>query len=172
MQWFGLTENQVEAVMNNIFLGSEICEVETDGSVAIPAFLKDAIPGDTPEILVAKHESDACLIGYGRDHLVALAERNERRRLAGEARGEDACAHYHRMRRTFALTDRMRRDAARITIPAAMRHLGRIGRHALFVGTGDSFEIWNPELAMQSDDEQFRDLAAFRMEALGADGVH
>ena len=158
--------------MSNIFLGSEICEVGADGSVTIPAFLNDAMPGETAEILVAKHESDACLIGYGRDHLAALAERNERRRLADEARGEDARAHYHRMRRTFALTDRMPRDAARITIPAAMRHLGRIGSHALFVGTGDSFEIWNPEIAVQSDDEQFRDLAAFRMGALGTEGVN
>jgi hypothetical protein len=41
---------------------------------------------------------------------------------------------------------------------------------------GDSFEIWNPELAIASDDEQFRDLAEYRLRARGAadtlDGVH
>ena len=158
--------------MSSFFLGSEICEVEVDGSIAIPAFLEEAIAGETSEILVAKHESDACLIGYDRAHLTRLAERNERRRIHGEARGADVRAHYQRMRRSFALTDRMPRDASRITLSAAMRHLGRIGRHALFVGTGDSFEIWNPELAMQSGDEQFRDLATYRMGALGAEGVH
>ncbi|MBX3564790.1 MAG: hypothetical protein KF730_09465 [Sphingomonas sp.] len=158
--------------MCSFFLGSEICEVSADGSIAIPAFLGEAIASDTAEILIAKHEADACLIGYGRDHLIRLAERNERRRLDGEARGEDARAHYHRMRRSFALTDRMPHDDKRLTLSAAMRHLGKIGRHALFVGTGDSFEIWNPEIAVQCDDEQFRALAAFRLEALGSEGAH
>ncbi|RYY26449.1 MAG: hypothetical protein EOP62_09950 [Sphingomonadales bacterium] len=158
--------------MSVFFLGSEICEVGADGSIAIPAFLNEAIASDPADILVAKHESDACLIGYGRDHLARLAERNERRRLDGEARGEDARGHYNRMRRSFALTDRMPRDAARLTLSAAMRHLGKIGSHALFVGTGDSFEIWNPQIAMQCDDEQFRELATFRFDSLSAQGVH
>ncbi len=159
--------------MGALFHGSELCEVDSDGNVALPAFLSDALAGDKDCcLLVAKHEADACLIGYGRDHLATLAERNERRRLAGEDRGEDGRAHYRRMRRSFALTDRLPRDLARLTIPAAMRHLGKIGRHALFVGAGDSFEIWNPELAMQSDDQEFRDLTAYRMGALDAEGVH
>jgi DNA-binding transcriptional regulator/RsmH inhibitor MraZ len=65
-------------------------------------------------------------------------------------------------------------SGATIQIPAAMRQLGRIDRLALFVGTGDSFEIWNPDLAIENEDEQFRDLAAFRMKARGDDalGVH
>ncbi|RYE02940.1 MAG: hypothetical protein EOP61_06675 [Sphingomonadales bacterium] len=158
--------------MSIYYLGSEICEVDADGSIAIPAFLNEAIAADSAEILVAKHESEACLIGYGRDHLPRLAERNERRRIDGEARGESPSAHYHRMRRSFALADRLPRTASRLTLSAAMRHLGRIERHALFVGAGDSFEIWNPEIAMQCDDEQFRELAAFRLGALGAQGVH
>jgi DNA-binding transcriptional regulator/RsmH inhibitor MraZ len=159
--------------MKALFHGSELCEVDADGNVAIPAFLSDALGSDAAcQLLVAKHEADACLIGYGREHLAILAERNERRRLADEARGEDARSHYHRMRRSFALTDRLPRDSARLTISATMRHLGRIGRHALFVGAGDSFEIWNPELALQSGDQEFRDLAAYRMGALGAEGVH
>ncbi|RYD56929.1 MAG: hypothetical protein EOP60_04720 [Sphingomonadales bacterium] len=158
--------------MSTLFHGSEICQVDAEGNVAIPALLSEAISGEVCELLLAKHETDACLIGYGRDHLTALAARNERCRLAEEARGDDARAHHHRMRRSFALTDRMPRDSARVTISAAMRHLGRIGRHALFVGAGDSFEIWNPELALQSDDQEFRDLVAYRMGALGAEGVH
>lgn len=158
--------------MNALFHGSELCEVDMDGNVSIPCFLSEALTSGAEELLVAKHQDDNCLIGYGRDHLAILAERNERRRLAEEVRGDDARAHYHRMRRTFALADRMPRDSARLTISAAMRHLGKIGRLALFVGTGDSFEIWNPQLALQSDDQQFRDLVAYRMEALGAEGVH
>jgi len=162
--------------MNTLYHGSELCEVDADGNVAIPAFLEAALPGEaSPEIIVAKHQGDTCLIGYGRDHLTTLAERAERRRLAEEERGEEARSHYHRMRGTFGLSERMKREGKGLRIPAAMRHLGRIDDLALFVGTGDSFEIWNPVLALESDDEHFRALAEFRLRSRGGKttkGVH
>lgn len=148
--------------VGSFFQGSELVDVDAEGNASIPGFVAEALPGDAA-MIVAKHEIDDCLIGYGPDRLTTLAERSERRRLADEARGAEARSHYHRMRRTFGLTDRMQRRDATIRIPAAMRHLGRIDQLALFVGTGDSFEIWNPELAMASDDPQFRDLAAFQL---------
>ncbi len=159
--------------MTALFHGSELCEVDADGNVAIPGFLSEALDApSSSELLVAKHQADACLIGYGRGHLGTLAERTERRRRADEDRGEDARNHYRRMRSTFGLSERMARNDAKLRIPPAMRHLGRIGSLALFVGAGDSFEIWNPELALQSEDEQFRDLAAFRLGARGEQGAH
>lgn len=159
-----------------MFLGSALCEVDQEGNVTIPAFLAEALGAGASELLVAKHD-DGCLVGYGRERLATLSARAEARRLADEARGEDARSHYARMRRTFGVVDRMPRAGATIRIPAAMRRLGRIGGLALFVGAGDSFEIWNPDLAIENADEQFRDLAAFQLEARGADkdnikGVH
>lgn len=150
--------------MNPLYHGSELCEVDVDGNVAIPAFLEAVLPPEAaPEILLAKHQADSCLIGYGRDHLAVLADRAERRRLADEERGEEARNHYRRMRSTFGLSERMQRKGKGLRIPAAMRHLGRIDDLALFVGTGDSFEIWNPALALESDDAHFRALAEFRL---------
>jgi DNA-binding transcriptional regulator/RsmH inhibitor MraZ len=153
--------------MSALFLGSALCEVDQEGNVAIPAFLADALGADAAELLVGKHAADGCLIGYGRDHLEALRDRAEARRIAGEARGEDARTHYTRMRRTFGVVEKMPRAGASLRIPAAMRHLGKIGGLALFVGAGDNFEIWNPDLAIENEDEQFRDLAAFRLSARG-----
>lgn len=162
--------------MRTLFHGSALCDVEPDGSVPVPDFVNDALDADGADLLVGKHESDACLIGYGRAHLATLADRNERRRLADEARGEDARNHYRRMRRSFGLVGRMPRAESKLRIPPAMRHLGRIGALALFLGAGDSFEIWNPELALESEDEQVRALAAFTLETRGgpgsAQGVH
>ena len=154
--------------MTTLFHGSAICEVGQDGTVQVPAFLAEALAGDTSDLLLSKHAVDGCLVGYGRDHLDTLSTRSEARRLADEARGEDARNHYRRMRRTFGIVEKMTRTGATITIPAAMRHLGKIGTLALFVGAGDSFEIWNPDLAIESDDEQFRDLAAFRLSSRGS----
>jgi DNA-binding transcriptional regulator/RsmH inhibitor MraZ len=155
--------------------GSALCDVDTDGNVAIPAFLAEALDGDS-ELLVSKHGTDGCLVGYDRDYLKELSLRTEARRIAGEARGEDARKHHARLRRTFGVVEKMPRAGATIRIPAAMRHLGRIGGLALFVGTGDGFEIWNPDLAIENEDEQFRDLAAFQLKARGGSsdalGVH
>ena len=148
--------------MTSFFHGSALVDVDAEGNAAIPGFVAEALT-DQPELIVAKHESDACLVGYGPARLALLAERSERRRLADEARGAEARSHYQRMRRTFGLADRLPRRDTTIRIPAAMRHLGKIDGLALFVGTGDSFEIWNPELAMASEDPQFRDLAAFQL---------
>jgi len=149
--------------MTSLFHGSAICDVDAEGNVSVPAFLADALPTDAADLVVAKHDADACLIGYGRERLGELHARAERRRQAEEDRGEDARKHYHRMRRTFGLADRMPHGDNVIRIPAAMRHLGKIDHLALFVGAGDSFEIWNPDLALQSDDAMFRELAAFRL---------
>ena len=151
--------------MTTLFHGSALCEVDPDGNVALPAFLAEAV-GEA-ELIVSKHAADGCLVGYDREHLNVLGVRAEVRRIADEDRGEDARNHYRRMRRTFGLVEKMPREAGRIRIPAAMRHLGRIDRLALFVGAGDSFEIWNPALAIENEDEQFRDLAAFRLKASG-----
>jgi DNA-binding transcriptional regulator/RsmH inhibitor MraZ len=149
--------------MTSLFHGSAICDVDAEGNVTVPEFLADALAADTADLVVAKHDAEACLVGYGRERLTTLQDRAERRRQAEEDRGEDARKHYHRMRRTFGLADRMPHGDNVIRISAAMRHLGKIDRLALFVGAGDSFEIWNPDLALQSDDAMFRELAAFRL---------
>lgn len=150
-----------------MFLGSALCDVREDGSVSIPEFLIEALSAETNPLYVSKRADDGCLVGCDRDYLDHLKNRAEARRILDEARGEDTRNHYRRMRRTFGIVEAMPRAGAVMRIPAAMRHLGKIGALALFVGAGDSFEIWNPDIAIESDDEQFRDLAAFRLDSRG-----
>jgi hypothetical protein len=47
------------------------------------------------------------------------------------------------------------------------RRRGRIGAAALVVGTGGSFEIWNPEIARDSGDGELKRLAMFVLEDAG-----
>jgi MraZ protein len=51
-----------------------------------------------------------------------------------------------------------------------MRRKGQIGELALFLGTGETFQIWNPQLLL--DDaripEDLKDIARFRLEERGA----
>lgn len=153
--------------MTSLFFGSELVAVDEAGNVVVPQFLSEGLgdPSASAELLLSKHETEGCLIGYGREHLDELKTRAERRRLADEAAERDARGHYHRQRRTFGLVEKAPRTGTTLRIPPAMRHLGKIGALALFVGAGDNFEIWNPELALESGDEMFRDLAAYRLQS-------
>ncbi|WP_188055139.1 hypothetical protein [Sphingosinithalassobacter sp. CS137] len=157
--------------MTTLFHGSALCEVDADGTLPVPEFLAEALGAAAPgtEILVSRHEADQCLVAYPRDHLQTLRRQTERRRRAEERAGRDPRGHHRRVRRTFGAIEPMPRTASRMCIPPAMRHLGRIDALALFVGAGESFEIWNPDLAAASDDDHFRDLAAWSLDARGRD---
>lgn len=150
--------------MSFLYCGCALCDVDGDGIISLPEKLAETLGlGDAADLLLSTHESDRCLVGYARDHLEELRARTERWRLADEAAGHDARAHHLRARRVFGIVEAAPRTANGLRIPAAMRHLGRIGAVALLVGTGERFEIWNPDLAVASDDPQFRDVVAYQL---------
>jgi MraZ protein len=136
----------------------------------VPAFIRGVVErrSDARAIVVGMHEVSACLSAYDRGYARILYAENERRRLAEEAAGGDRLAHHARARRTFGLTEEVTYDpSGRIILPPMMRRRGQIEDMALFVGVGGTFEIWNPKLALESDDEDLRDLAAYRLEEKG-----
>jgi MraZ protein len=51
-----------------------------------------------------------------------------------------------------------------------MRRKGEIGDLALFLGTGETFQIWNPELLLADSriPADLKDIARFRLEERGA----
>ena len=51
-----------------------------------------------------------------------------------------------------------------------MRRKGQIGDLVLFLGTGETFQIWNPDLLLGDDriPEDLKDIARFRLEERGA----
>ena len=71
----------------------------------------------------------------------------------------------------FAATEEVPYDSSgRILFPPMMRRKGGIGDLALFLGTGETFQIWNPQRLL--DDaripEDLKDIARFRLEDRGA----
>jgi MraZ protein len=55
-------------------------------------------------------------------------------------------------------------------MPPMMRMKGKIGDLALFLGTGETFQIWNPELLLADDNipEDLKDIARYRLDERGA----
>ena len=152
----------------HLFNGSALNAVDAKGRLSVPSFIRQVIErrSDARAIILGVHEVDPCLIAYDRNHNRNLYADSERRRLAEE--GADPEAHFARARRTFGITEEASYDGSgRIVLPQMMRDKGKIEDLALFVGVGGTFEIWNPQLALQSSDPGLRELVAYRLAERG-----
>ena len=154
--------------LEHLFNGSALNAVDAKGRLSVPSFIRSVVErrSEAKAIIIGVHEVDPCLTAYDRNYARNLFSENERRRLTEE--GRDPQAHFARARRTFGVTEEVPYDTSgRIILPPMMRRKGRIDDLALFIGTGGTFEIWNPRLALESGDENLRELAAWRLEEKG-----
>ena len=150
--------------VEQLYSGSALGAVGTDGTVPLPPFVRRAMGGRSAGIVtLGAHESDPCLTAYDPDHAPALQAELERRRLRDEAAGAGSERHYARARRAFGFVEDAEVEGDRLTLPAMMRMKGRIAELVLFVGAGTTFEIWNPHIALEEGDEGLRELAGYRL---------
>ena len=159
---------RAEVELEHLFNGSALNAVDAKGRLSVPSFIRSVIErrSDAKAIILGSHEVDPCLTAYDRNYARILYHEIERRRLNEE--GDDPQAHFARARRTFGITEEVPYDTSgRIILPPMMRRKGQIEDLALFVGTGGTFEIWNPKLALKSKDQELRELAAYRLEERG-----
>lgn len=150
--------------VEHLFSGSALGSVRDDGTVPLPSFVRRVLDGGgAGRMVVGAHETDPCLTAYEPGYAPVLHADIERRRLRDEAVGAPSKKHHARARRAFGFVEDAELKDGRIVLPPMMRTKGRIGDLALFVGTGGSFEIWNPHLAREAGDEALRELAEFRL---------
>lgn len=144
--------------LNLPFLGHALNAVDAKGRVSVPAAFRNvfdrrrrlidgAADGDRNELMIGLHEAG--------DRLVAL-DSLAQQQLQGELR-ETVSEMPARERRTMLsasksdelgpLSSVMFDGAGRMVLTPMLRRFGAIGDLALFWGTGDSFEIWNPDHA-------------------------
>src|SRR3954447_9226064 len=164
-EWFGVA-------LEHLFQGSALNAVDGKGRVSIPAFLRSVIErrGDARTIVLGKHEAFPCLSAY--DPAYAALKHAKLERLAEkEETSADAQIEYQqRNLMAFAATEEVPYDSSgRILMPLMMRQKGQIGDLALFLGTGETFQIWNPELLLKDPriPEDLKDIARFRLEERG-----
>lgn len=149
--------------MEHLFNSSALCTVDADGCVSLPPFVRTTLErrSDSPAVVIGLHEADPCLRAYDRGYVRILHADHERCHPA-ESSSE---VHHARARRIFGFTEEASCGLdGRITLPPLMRRKGNIEDLALFVGTGGTFEIWNPQLALEAGDAALRELAAWRLE--------
>jgi MraZ protein len=163
----------VIVALEHLFQGSALNAVDAKGRVSVPVFLRGVIErrGDARTIVLAKHEAFACLSAYDPGY-AALKHAKLERLLEKEETSPDAQLDYQqRNLMAFAATEEVPYDSSgRIVMPPMMRRNGQIGDLALFLGTGETFQIWNPELLLKDPriPADLKDITRFRLDERGA----
>ena len=158
--------------LEHLFQGSALNAVDAKGRVSVPAFLRSVIErrGDAKTIVLAKHEAFACLSAYDPAY-AALKHQKLERQFEKEETNPDAQLEYQqRNLMAFAATEETPYDTSgRIVLPPMMRRKGKIEELALFLGTGETFQIWNPAVFLEDAriPEDLKDIARFRLEERG-----
>ena len=158
--------------LEHLFQGSALNAVDAKGRVSVPSFLRSVIErrGDARTIVLAKHDSFACLSAY--DPAYAALRHEKLERLL-EKQETDPAAELDYARRTmmaFGATEEVPYDSSgRIIVPPMMRKKGRLEELALFIGVGETFQIWNPKLFLADKNipDDMKDIARFRLEERG-----
>jgi MraZ protein len=146
--------------------------VDAKGRVSVPAFLRSVIErrGDARTITLAKHEKFPALSAYDPAY-AALKHSKLERLLEKEETNPDAQLDYEqRNLMAFAASEEVPYDSSgRIVLPPMMRRKGQIEDLALFLGTGETFQVWNPKLFLAEPriPEDMKDIARFRLEERG-----
>ena len=166
-------ERGVDVALEHLFQGSALNAVDAKGRVSIPSFLRGVVErrGDARTITIAKHETFPCLSAYDPAYAALKHAKLERLLEKEETNPEAQLDYQQRNLMAFAATEEVPYDSSgRILMPPMMRRKGEIGELALFLGTGETFQIWNPELLLKDPriPEDLKDIARFRLEERGA----
>lgn len=158
--------------VDDFFQGSALNAVDAKGRLAVPAFVRNVIErrSDARAIVIGAHEVLPCLTAYGRGYARNLYSEMERRRLVEEEKGGSVDDHYARAHRLFGMVEDVPYDpSGRIVLPPMMRRKGELQELALFLGTGETFQIWNPKLLLKDAriPEDLKDITRFRLEEKG-----
>ena len=158
--------------LEHLFQGSALNAVDAKGRVSVPAFLRQVIErrGDARTIVLAKHDHFQALSAYDPGH--ATLKHNKLERLL-EKQETDPAAEMEHARRTmmaFGATEEVPYDSSgRVIIPAIMRRQSGIEDLALFIGVGETFQLWNPTLVLADPTlpDDMKEIARFRLEERG-----
>ena len=159
--------------LEHLFQGSALNAVDGKGRVSIPAFLRSVIErrGDARTIVLAKHEAFPCLSAYDPGYAALKHSKLERLLEKEETNPDSALEYQQRNLMAFAATEEVPYDSSgRILMPPMMRRKGEIGGLALFLGTGETFQIWSPQRLLDDPriPEDLKDIARFRLDERGA----
>lgn len=140
----------------DFFTGKWLNAVDAKGRVSVPASLRKIVTARTPDaksLMLARHERDQCIRGFDRSY-VALAYQDMRAKQAADvAAGRPTDERFALSGTLFGSMEEIAIDGSgRIILPPGLRRRAGIADSAMFLGVGETFEIWSPEVALKSED--------------------
>lgn len=142
------------------FSGTYVNGIDAKNRLSIPAPLRETIEArsQTRELVLSPAEHAPCLIGYDISYFARIEARlmQEFSEDFGPARGRKA-------RMLFAMAEQLKYDdTGRINLTGTLRDAGELGAQAVFLGAGDYFELWAPDLLLAEADLDPRMLRSVR----------
>lgn len=138
--------------LSAFFTGKWLNAVDAKGRVSVPASLRKIVTARTPDaksLMLARHERDQCVRGFDLSY-VAFAYQDMRARQAADvAAGRPTDARFSLNGTLFGSMEEIAIDGSgRIILPPGLRRRAGISDSAVFLGVGETFEIWSPEAAL------------------------
>ncbi len=136
------------------YAGHCIVPVKTNGLVRLPSFVRRNVNSEGPSIFLGLHGTQNCLIGSSVQWWQQLTARCDTHRFDGAETSSrrDIPPPPAPSRRLFGFCEEFWRPNEFVKLPSWARAVAGIANAALFVGAGETFEIWSIEDAMKSDD--------------------
>lgn len=136
------------------YAGHCIVPVKTNGLVRLPSFVRRNVSSEGPSIFLGLHASQNCLVGSSVRWWQQLTMRCDSHSFNGAdpAERRDIPPPPAPSRRLFGFCEEFWRPNEFVKLPSWARAVAGIANAALFVGAGETFEIWSIEDAMKSDD--------------------
>ena len=158
--------------LEHLFQGSALNAADAKGRVSVPSFLRSVIErrGDARTIVLAKHDSFPALSAYDPAYAALMHAKLERLFEKQEGDADAALEYQQRNLIAFGATEEVPYDTSgRIVLPPMMRRKGGIEDLALFLGAGETFQVWNPALLLSEPriPDDMKDIVRFRLEERG-----
>ena len=138
------------SAIRGYFSGTYVNGVDGKNRLSVPSSLRETIEARSGAraLVLAPAEHAPCLVGYDISYFARIEARLEQEFAAdfGPGRGNKA-------RQLFAMAEQLKYDdTGRIVLTPTLRDAGELGGTAVFLGAGDYFELWSPELLLAGND--------------------
>jgi transcriptional regulator MraZ len=144
-----------------VFYGRETNRIDAKGRLAIPAKFREVV-GQGARLVVTGKVFDPCLAVYTEERWRDLTDR-----LQSVSQVKPEVQRYRRLLFSAAEVCNLDRQG-RILIPAHLRDHAGLAQEAVVVGTGETFEIWEPR---RWREEASRDVDSGMAETLAGLGL-
>ncbi len=132
------------------FSGTYVNGIDSKNRLSVPAPLRETIEArsQVKELVLSPAEHAPCLIGYDISYFARIESRLEQ-----EFDQDFGPGRSRKARMLFAMAEQLKYDdTGRINLTPTLRDAGELGAQAVFLGAGDYFELWSPELLLQEAD--------------------